>query len=76
MHSTQKIIYSDTLKSFIERVKNDYDYIILDTPSVAVKSHAFYDKSGFRRIIKAELPIEYHYPDRDSLLYMIDLEVK
>ena len=48
-------------------------HIILDTPSVAKVSHKFYEKAGFRKIDKAQLPIEYVYPDRDSLLYMLDL---
>lgn len=75
-YRSQRIGYRlyQTLLTYAESIS--LHYIILDTPSVAVKSHAFYDKSGFRRITKAELPIEYHYPDRDSLLYMIDLEIK
>lgn len=48
-------------------------HIILDTPSAAKVSHKFYEKAGFRKIDKAQLPIEYVYPDRDSLLYMLDL---
>lgn len=45
-------------------------YIILDTPSVAKASHIFYEKSGFIRIQKSDLPIKYHYPDRNSFLYI------
>ena len=48
-------------------------HIILDTPSVARASHKFYEKAGFRRVQKEELPIVYLYPDRESLLYMLDL---
>lgn len=51
-------------------------YIILDTPSVAHASHRFYEKAGFRKIDKIELPVPYEYPDRDSILYMLDLEGK
>lgn len=47
--------------------------IILDTPSVAQVSHKFYEKSGFRKISSIELPISYSYPDRNSILYMLDL---
>lgn len=47
--------------------------IILDTPSVARASHKFYEKAGFRRVDVSELPIMYSYPDRESLLYMLDL---
>ena len=48
------------------------EHIILDTPSVAHASHKFYEKAGFKRIEKADLPIPYTYPDRDSLLYILD----
>lgn len=48
-------------------------HIILDTPSVAVKSHAFYERSGFIQVKKTDLPIKYEYPDRNSLLYRLDL---
>lgn len=48
-------------------------HILLDTPSVAHASHRFYEKAGFRRIAAAQLPIPYTYPDRDSLLYLLEL---
>lgn len=32
-----------------------------------------YEKAGFRRISAAQLPIPYTYPDRDSLLYLLEL---
>ena len=48
-------------------------HIILDTPSAAQASHKFYKRAGFSKINSAELPILYTYPDRESLLYMLDL---
>lgn len=48
-------------------------HIILDTPSVAHESHQFYENAGFRKIDATELPILYTYPDRKSILYMLDL---
>ena len=48
-------------------------HIILDTPSVAHTSHGFYERAGFRKIQKEALPVAYSYPDRDSILYMLDL---
>lgn len=51
----------------------DVHTIILDTPSVAHASHRFYEKAGFHRISKDELPVPYSYPDRDSLLYLLTL---
>lgn len=49
------------------------DLLILDTPSVAHKSHLFYEKAGFVRTTKESLPVAYEYPDRDSLLYMLNM---
>lgn len=48
-------------------------HIILDTPSVAHTSHRFYEKAGFRKIKTEELPVPYTYPDRNCILYMLDL---
>ncbi len=48
-------------------------HILLDTPSVAHASHRFYEKAGFRKIGTEELPVPYSYPDRDSILYLLDL---
>jgi RimJ/RimL family protein N-acetyltransferase len=47
--------------------------IILDTPAAAQRSHAFYRKSGFREVTQAQLPIEHRFPNRDSLLFQLDL---
>lgn len=53
--------------------ENGIKHIILDTPSIAVASHRFYERSGFRKITREELPVPYEYPDRQSILYMLDL---
>jgi len=50
-----------------------FRHVILDTPSVAVKSHKFYQRAGFRLIDKSDLKVSYEYPDRHSLLYQLDL---
>jgi N-acetylglutamate synthase-like GNAT family acetyltransferase len=47
--------------------------IILDTPSVAERSHTFYRRAGFRQVTAAELPFDYRFPNRDSLLFQLDL---
>lgn len=47
--------------------------IVLDTPAVATRSHAFYERAGFRQIDKADLPVVHDYPDRGSLLFRLDL---
>ena len=53
--------------------KAGVEHIILDTPSAAKASHRFYEKAGFRRILPSELPVEYTFPDRDSLVYILDI---
>ncbi|MCM1165020.1 MAG: GNAT family N-acetyltransferase [Lachnospiraceae bacterium] len=45
--------------------------ILLDTPSVAERSHRFYERAGFRRV--DEPPFEYDFPDRNSYLYLLEL---
>ncbi|MDE6101428.1 MAG: GNAT family N-acetyltransferase [Ruminococcus sp.] len=57
----------------LAREKN-INTIILDTPSVAVESHRFYERAGFVKISQDELPFEYNYPDRNSYLYMLKLK--
>ncbi len=48
--------------------------VVLDTPSVATRSHAFYLRAGFRPITQAELPEGYAYPDRNSRLFQLALQ--
>ena len=48
-------------------------HIILDTPSVAQASLRFYERAGFYQIQAKQLPVPYTYPDRNSLLYRLDL---
>jgi N-acetylglutamate synthase-like GNAT family acetyltransferase len=60
-----------TLRSFA--ALHGLDAILLDTPSAATRSHAFYKRVGFRPISKQELPVPYEYPDRDSLLFILEL---
>ncbi len=50
-----------------------YQNVLLDTPAVATQSHRFYERAGFRRIEKSELPFLYEYPDRNSYLYLLSL---
>lgn len=70
---SQKIglaLYNELLK-FAKR--SGISHIILDTPSVAHASHKFYARAGFCKISIDELPVPYSYPDRDSILYMLNL---
>ncbi|MDO5649733.1 MAG: GNAT family N-acetyltransferase [Gallicola sp.] len=61
-------------RAFLEYVKmKGFQTILLDTPSVAKASHRFYERAGFKRISREELPFDYEYPDRDSYLYLLRL---
>lgn len=44
--------------------------LVLDTPSVATRSHRFYRRAGFVEVTRSQLPFPYDYPDRDSLLFL------
>lgn len=75
-YRSQKVglaLYHELL-SFAERA--GVQSIILDTPSVAHASHRFYEKAGFRKIGMDELPVSYFYPDRESILYMVNLSTR
>ena len=63
-------LYNELLKYAINK---GIHHIILDTPAVAHASHKFYEKAGFFRISTAELPVAYSYPDKDSILYLLNL---
>ena len=63
-------LYNELLKYAVGK---GVRYIILDTPAVAHASHKFYEKAGFCRICTEELPVPYSYPDRDSILYLLEL---
>ena len=63
-------LYNELLKYAVEK---GVRHIILDTPSVAHASHRFYEKAGFYKITAEELPVPYSYPDRDSILYLLEL---
>ncbi|MXO77361.1 GNAT family N-acetyltransferase [Paenibacillus sp. OT2-17] len=53
--------------------KQGFSKIILDTPSKATRSHSFYKKAGFKEIDKEDLPIKYDYPDRNSIIFLLEL---
>lgn len=40
--------------------------LLLDTPKNTDRAHKFYEKAGFQKIAKADLPIIYDYPYDDS----------
>ena len=46
--------------------ENGVKRLILDTPKNTERAHKFYEKAGFQKIEKEELPVEYDYPYEDS----------
>lgn len=59
----------ETLLNFAK--ENGIKRIILDTPKNTDRAHKFYEKAGFQKITKEELPIEYDYPYEDSDFFSI-----
>lgn len=51
-----------------------FSKIILDTPKNTDRAHRFYEKSGFRKIEKEELPVQYDYPYDDSDFFCLNLD--
>lgn len=50
-----------------------FENIYLDTPSVALASHRFYQRNGFIELDKSEIPEGYTYPDRNSKIFKLEL---
>lgn len=53
--------------------ENDFKEIILDTPKNTDRAHKFYEKAGFVKISREELPVLYHYPYEDSDFFLLKL---
>ena len=69
-HGVASALYS----RFIESAKSkDITQIVLDTPSAAIRSHAFYRSAGFVQIERSELPMSYDFPERDTLFFQLRL---
>lgn len=47
--------------------------IILDTPKNTERAHKFYEKAGFQKILKEELPIAYCQPYEDSDFFSLEI---
>lgn len=60
-------------KGLLFRILKSWRQIILDTPKNTDRAHLFYEKAGFKKIEKEELPIEYDYPYDDSDFFCLTL---
>ncbi|RYY17555.1 MAG: GNAT family N-acetyltransferase [Alphaproteobacteria bacterium] len=52
---------------------HDLVAVLLDTPAIATRSHAFYRRKGFRPVEKTALPEGYRFADHGSLILRLDL---
>ena len=50
--------------------------IVLDTPALAERSHAFYRRAGFAEISRSMLPVSYDFPERDTKFFLLNLRKK
>ena len=69
-HSLGRQLY-DILLNYAK--KHNFKKIILDTPKNTDRAHKFYEKSGFKKIAKEALPIEYNYPYKDCDFCYLDI---
>ncbi len=63
------LLYDELLKFAKEKKIHRF---VFDTPSVATDCHQFFEKRGYQKITKEEIPFEYDFPDRDSYIYMME----
>lgn len=69
-HGVARTLYAAFL-DFVNR--EGMTTIVLDTPSAATRSHAFYRAAGFRQIDRADIPMRYDFPERDTLFFSLSL---
>lgn len=72
-YRSQKVGLALYKKLLAFAISMEVHHIILDTPSVATASHKFYENAGFYKTDLEHLHIPYTYPDRNSILYVLDL---
>lgn len=61
----------ETLMNFV--TTHGVKRLILDTPKNTDRAHLFYEKAGFQKIKKEELPVSYDYPYDDSDFFLLTL---
>jgi predicted N-acetyltransferase YhbS len=52
---------------------NNFKQIYLDTPASSLRAHHFYERQGFQRINRSDLPASYEFPDTNAWAYMLEL---
>lgn len=70
-HNLGRQLYT-TLSDYAK--ENGVQRLLLDTPRNTDRAHKFYEKAGFQRITKEEVPILYEYPYADSDFFLKEIE--
>ncbi len=69
--------YKTALKLYLEYEKFAQNAgrcaIILDNPEACHRARIFYLRNGFKQIAPREVPVQYDFPDRDSIFFMKSL---
>lgn len=53
--------------------EHHFKQIVLDTPKNTDRAHRFYEKAGFVKVSKQDLPVQYDYPYEDSDFFLLKL---
>lgn len=69
-HHLGRKLYN-TLLAFAQ--EHLFRQLILDTPKNTERAHRFYEKAGFVKITKEDLPVAYDYPYEDSDFFLLQL---
>lgn len=68
-HLGQKL-YGELLSFALQ---NGFAQLVLDTPRNTDRAHKFYEKAGFIKISKEDLPVQYDYPYKESDFFILTL---
>lgn len=69
-HHLGRKLYAELL-SFAQQ--HNFKQLVLDTPKNTCRAHKFYDKAGFQKISKEDLPVQYDYPYKDCDFFLLNL---
>jgi predicted metal-binding protein/GNAT superfamily N-acetyltransferase len=69
-HLGQKL-YNELL-TFARR--NNFKTLLLDTPKNTGRAHKFYDKAGWKKVSRENLPFEFDYTYQDSDFFLLNID--
>ena len=53
--------------------KNHIKKLVLDTPKNTIRAHTFYDRAGFKKIRREDLPVQYDYPYKECDFFLLNI---